>query len=173
MLFGDEAARPIVGNFDPPVTLGGAHSFGTAVYTNPRTATDVDNDGLVTPQIGVSELVVRKGNPAAQIRIGALPELHGVPRRIVRQVTGRLVVYLQVIDGIQRDCLDIIRHRQHSIRITVKADDRHPIERLPQFAHKGSCGVLDIFQSPEPALKAESWLFLLRTKRHPWSLKPK
>jgi hypothetical protein len=48
--FGDEAARPIVGNFDPPVTLGGANSFRTAVYTNPRKATDVDNDGRVTPQ---------------------------------------------------------------------------------------------------------------------------
>lgn len=44
--FGDPAAQPIVGNFDPPVVPA---SGGLGSYANPQMALDVDGDGIVSP----------------------------------------------------------------------------------------------------------------------------
>ncbi|HUQ71761.1 MAG TPA: dockerin type I domain-containing protein, partial [Planctomycetaceae bacterium] len=43
--FGDELSKPIVGNFDPPVTS--PQQAGS--FTNSRDRADVDNDGFVSP----------------------------------------------------------------------------------------------------------------------------
>ncbi|MCU0960500.1 MAG: dockerin type I domain-containing protein, partial [Pirellulaceae bacterium] len=46
--FGDDYALPVVGNFDPPVTVGGGQP-NTPPHTNPRQPLDVNDDGMISP----------------------------------------------------------------------------------------------------------------------------
>ncbi len=75
MQFGDEAALPVVGNFDPPTS---STAFLNDLDHNPINAMDVNNDGFVSPLdvlVVINALNARVNNKAFDTGFGGAPFL--------------------------------------------------------------------------------------------------
>ena len=62
--FGDDFAKPVVGNFDPPSNPGGGDE--QYIHQNPTNRFDVNNDGTVSPAdvlMGINDLNVNSSRP--------------------------------------------------------------------------------------------------------------